>query len=284
MEPHLLLLSHINTEGVLMRLKIRSGHILLYLHKEERYFQEVTHLLLEFSKSFKINNMLINLSTKKELWKRKKFLLFVYKLSLKNTPPCIQDLLSSYEKPIKLIIEDTSSPIKITHIRLGVISKVLHVKIPKSDKLIFWYLVSVFKKYDLTYDFTAGDLFIKKIDISLRKELSTLLGKKSILSHHICYEYDKAQLSYLFRQKEDNLVNNNFQNSSLEYHYHILKVDRLDSLETIRKQYLKLAKKFHPDLQAHLHEDLVKLHTQKFYKIQKAYEAIKNFKTKKLAA
>jgi molecular chaperone DnaJ len=284
LELHLLLLLHSTKKGKDMRLKIRSGHILLYLHKEETYFQKVTNLLLEFSKSFQINNMLINLSTEKEIWKRKKFLLFVYKLSLNNAPPCIQELLSSYEKPIKLIIEDASSPMKISHIRLSVIHMALHVKVSKDDKLIFWYLINRFKKYNLSYDFIKREILIKDINVSLKKELSILLSKNNILSHHILYVYDKAQLTLLFRQKTSDSVNTSFQNSTLKYYYNILKVSESDSLKTIRKQYLKFAKQFHPDLQTHLCEDLAKRNTQKFYKIQEAYETIKNFKTKKLAA
>ena len=58
--------------------------------------------------------------------------------------------------------------------------------------------------------------------------------------------------------------------------YKILEVDKNSSNDEIKKSYRALAKKHHPDKVQHLGEAYVKAAQDKFQKIQKAYQNIKN--------
>ena len=58
--------------------------------------------------------------------------------------------------------------------------------------------------------------------------------------------------------------------------YKILEVDKNSSDDEIKKSYRALAKKHHPDKVQHLGEAYVKAAQNKFQKIQKAYQNIKN--------
>ena len=58
--------------------------------------------------------------------------------------------------------------------------------------------------------------------------------------------------------------------------YKILEVDKNSSDDEIKKSYRALAKKHHPDKVQHLGEAYVKAAQDKFQKIQKAYQNIKN--------
>lgn len=66
--------------------------------------------------------------------------------------------------------------------------------------------------------------------------------------------------------------------------YSVLNADETESLESIRRKYLSLAKAYHPDSIASKDASSVKNFTAKFQKIQEAYTAIKLEKAKKHAA
>jgi len=66
--------------------------------------------------------------------------------------------------------------------------------------------------------------------------------------------------------------------------YHVLNAHETESLESIRKKYLSLAKAFHPDSIVSEEESTLKNSTAKFQQIQEAYAIIKAEKQKRFAA
>ena len=78
-----------------------------------------------------------------------------------------------------------------------------------------------------------------------------------------------------------------FHDASLMHYsnpYHLLNADETESLASIRKKYLALAKMFHPDKITSDDEAVIKGSTERFHQIHEAYEKIKAAKTKKFAA
>ena len=61
-------------------------------------------------------------------------------------------------------------------------------------------------------------------------------------------------------------------------YYHILGVDKNASLDDIKKQYRKLARKYHPDVSK---EKDKKLAEEKFKQVKEAYEVLKDPAKKK---
>jgi DnaJ like chaperone protein len=66
----------------------------------------------------------------------------------------------------------------------------------------------------------------------------------------------------------------------VDKYYTILGCTRSDSIDTIKKQYRKLASDYHPDkiIAKGLPEEFVKFANDKFKEIQEAYDAIKKEK------
>ena len=62
--------------------------------------------------------------------------------------------------------------------------------------------------------------------------------------------------------------------------YKLLKCHKEDSANVVKKKYLKLAKKFHPDTVYGQAEDIIKDYTHKFQKIRDAYAVIQNSQSK----
>lgn len=168
-----------------MRLHLSSDCITINISEYSPYFLHVNQTLSQkFTKSFWVNDTLINFSTPKEAKKRKEFLTSLYytcaRASQTQNLAFLQKLVAMYDKPIKVV---------------------------------------------------------KKV------------VKKMII--HQPYTLDK--------------------------YYKILEVSQTESLQTIRKKYLCLAKIYHPD-----HQDTSSV--EKFQQIQEAYETIKEQKRKKIAA
>lgn len=168
-----------------MRLHLSSDCITVNIPEHSSHFLHVSQTLSQkFTKSFWVNETLINLSTPKEKEKRKAFLTSLYYTcafaSQTQNLAFLQKLIAMHDKPIKVV---------------------------------------------------------KK-------------GVKKIIS---------------------------YQTPTLEKYYKILEASQTESLQTIRKKYLRLAKLYHPD-----HQD--SSCTRKFQQVQEAYETIKAQKRKKIAA
>ena len=79
---------------------------------------------------------------------------------------------------------------------------------------------------------------------------------------------------YLYVNQRDFLsIKAMFYNSSVSV-YQILEVSSTASNEEVKRAYRKMVKKYHPDKLRHLGEEHVKVATEKFKKVQQAYETI----------
>lgn len=269
-----------------MRLALSSSCVTIRIAEQSIYFHEITTALSKFAKSFWINNTLINLSTNKESWERKKFLLDIYKTCSNNAKKhnghFLKKLLDAHTKPIKIVIENSTVPVKRVCVKMKVIEKSLHVSFDKDEKFMFWYFINHFKKHTPSYDVKNKTIIFEHISTPLKTLLFEVLNKDNILGTHMLYSYNQLELNTLFYQHIYTRANNIEEVDSLKQHYAILMANKDDSLEVIRKKYLRLVKRYHPDLHTNLLESEKNTNIQKFQKVQEAYEAIKSHK--KLAA
>ena len=171
-----------------MRLHITPDCITVNVHESSSHFLHVSDTLSkDFSKTFWINEMLINLPSPKELQKRKEFLTSLYYTcahsSQTHNLAFLQKLIALHDKPIKVVRKGTKNSMRT-------------IKNP------------------------------------------------------------------------------------LDRYYKMLNASQEESLQSIRKKYLSLAKAYHPDLNSHN----IQSNTDTFHKIQEAYEYVKAEKSRKTAA
>jgi len=169
-----------------MRLHITPDCITVNIHESSSHFEHVSdRLSKEFSKTFWINEMLINLPNPKESKKRKEFLTSLYytcaQSSQTHNLAFLKKLIALHDKPIKIVHKNT-------------------------------------------------------------KNATTRPLK-----------------------------------NPLEAYYKMLNAHHEESLQSIRRKYLCLAKAYHPDL----NKDAS---SEKFQKIQEAYEHVRAQKSRKTAA
>lgn len=186
----------------------------------------------------------------------------------------------------------------ITHL-VGIL-----VSIAKADGRVNTHEVKVIERAFVSFGFKGEDLnFIRGlINQTVRVNLDL---------QAVCYEFKQyssyeERLSLLrivymvafadkeFHTNEENMINrligyleitvdDAFEIrgefcSDHDKHYRILNTTRGASVEEIKKAYRDLSKKYHPDRVTHLGDEFAQLASEKFQKINEAYEKIKSEK------
>lgn len=130
----------------------------------------------------------------------------------------------------------------------------------------------------------AKSFWINETLINLPTQKEMLKRKEFLVSlYYTCALSSKTHnLSFLekliaLHDKPIKVVQKRVKKTSLASPYRILNASEDESLQSIRKKYLHLAKTYHPDHNANAD-------SEKFHQIQHAYETIKAQKSKKIAA
>jgi DnaJ like chaperone protein len=119
----------------------------------------------------------------------------------------------------------------------------------------------------------------RNMDYSSRLQLLQLLFNVSIADgnvHPSEIEVINTIAGYIGISSSDLLSIKNIFIPETDSAYKILEIDRTASNEEVKKAYRRMAMKYHPDKVNHLGEEFKKTADDKFKKVNKAYENIKN--------
>jgi len=186
----------------------------------------------------------------------------------------------------------------ITHL-VGIL-----ISIAKADGRLSTQEINVIERAFVSFGFRGEDL-------SFIRDLIKHTSRADLDLQAVCYEYKQysnyeERLSLLrivymvafadkeFHTNEESMINRiigyleiNAEDafeirgefcSDNDKHYKILSVTRDSSAEDVKKAYRLLSKKYHPDRVSHLGEEFATLASDKFQKINNAYEEIKKEK------
>ena len=180
--------------------------------------------------------------------------------------------------------------IKITHLKSNQLQQQLEIKMKIEDNyavifdigsknsVLVSYLRNYFKNHLVKYKLKNNTVTIYPYSEYTAKLLEKILNQKEIIGCYVDFTYDINEfLNYKNRltKKMDRRKKFNALFSLLEEFYEVLECKADDSFETIRKNYLKLVKQYHPDAIAHKNSSLTSHYIDKFQTIQHAYEMIK---------
>ena len=178
------------------------------------------------------------------------------------------------------------------------------ISIAKADGRISSQEINVIERAFVSFGFKGEDL-------SFIRDLIKHTSRADLDLQAVCYEYKQysdyeERLSLLrivymvafadkeFHANEESMINRiigyleiNAEDafeirgefcSNNDKHYKILSVTKDSSAEDVKKAYRRLSKKYHPDRVSHLGEEFATLASDKFRKINNAYEEIKKEK------
>jgi len=190
-------------------------------------------------------------------------------------------------KSIKKALDKT---IKITHLKSNQLQQQLKITVKIEDNyavifdigsknsVLVSYLRNYFKNHLIKYRLKNHTVTLYPYSENTAKLLEKLLNQNEIVGCYVDFSYDISEfLTYKNRltKKMERRKKFNALFSLLEEFYEVLECKADDSFETIRKNYLKLVKQYHPDTITHSNPSLTSHYSDKFKTIQHAYEMIK---------
>lgn len=188
---------------------------------------------------------------------------------------------------LRSMLKFGTQPIKIELAQLQKTQKV-KVNLYAYDKNTVLITLDSPNTWVLSYFRSQLEVYVERgTDISLvvdvsdhraKARLERTLNKKDVLHYHLDYSYDNHFLSKLYSDfasytfgdlcKEE-------ENSQLTRLYTLLECPVGASQDTIKKNYKKLARAYHPDKIIHESPNMVEHYTQKFQLLQEAYTTLR---------
>lgn len=236
-----------------------------------------------FSKRIGRKNKMIVFKQEQENVQRRYLLNLLSKIYSRKHP-------RNFKKMVKQIQNSLDKSIKITLLKSNQILQQLSISVNIEDNyaivldlgsrnsILVTYLKNYFKDHLFKYKLKNHTVTIYPNSEKTADLLEKLLEQKELLGCYVSYSYDenefleykKTLMKKLNRRKKFNALY-----SLLEEYYEVLGCQSEDTFETIRKQYLKLVKQYHPDTIGYTNNMLAQQYSEKFQSIQHAYEMIK---------
>jgi molecular chaperone DnaJ len=234
----------------------------------------------------------IRLSFNKLEIKDNEYLIYFDSKNIKKHKLLLQTLINIYKKThkdesiAKRIALNYRKNIKITIKKYNLsFSDILNIEIKKISSKEFKIEFSKFIKP--VYNYIKGlflfhilELYERKIIVSFNensKELVYELSKKSsIMGYKVHFILDETEFKFSSR-------NFSVEGSIKEYLAQIRNAlsvfgaDNIYEFEKVKKEYKRLAKKYHPDLHANKPELIQKIYNKKFMKIKESYELLEEY-------
>jgi molecular chaperone DnaJ len=194
----------------------------------------------------------------------------------KNDEVVYKQILLNYKKDVKLKIKKhfvsfDENAIYITIRKIS--SKEFEIEFANPKKSIYDYIKGLF-----LFDLLELDTY--KMVISLNEEsskiVSALIGKNSIMGYKVVFNVNKDEFKVNRRgfSVEGSLKEylNKIRNA-LE----VFGVSTIYEWDTIKREYRRLAKKYHPDLHRNKPELIQKIYEKKFRKVKESYELLEEY-------
>ncbi len=236
------------------------------------------------------------LATKEIDSKREKLVRWFVKSSdidIQN-PILARRIIDGYKKIIKIKITTATElqqndviPIRLTKFD----HNTLLIQVKKDGiNLIANYIKSRFLFCMLRFERMDGKLYINIKASGFENALQNVLEKKSIAGKRVVFIYDKSYIDTLLQEGRGYKQKENYHENIREYmlkiknSYTVLRLENgIKDIETIKRQYHKLAREYHPDRFYCTDENTAKANQDMFMQVKEAYEALKEHLEKKSA-
>lgn len=185
-------------------------------------------------------------------------------------PSELEQILRHSHLPIRIKITNPNDVLKRVkvHIHLSSLGQVI-LRLEENDRVARRYIHTLFGDkivYEVENEFCINAAGYSE---SMWESVIGLISSRVIHNVALEFEYQKADSSETFLTREEYL---------LRKCYSELNVDYNEPLEIVKKQYVKLAKIFHPDNAHDKDAQTKEFYQDRFKKISQAYKTIKKSK------
>jgi len=195
----------------------------------------------------------------------------------------LKNLLRYRHKPVKIDFK-TKKSVQRDDVEIyldAISSKEVKILLKNENSWVISFYLSQLNGFITEWD--RRKLFLNASEARTKNRLDRLLKRKQFLFYNIKYTYSPNFLTILFntftnRRKENSFNSTKYlKDNTVQQHYSTLEAPYDSDIETVKRNYRKLAKMYHPDRVHNKNETIVELYTKKFQKIQESYNYIKNY-------
>jgi len=272
-----------------MKITLSSRWLLVNIKKDTSYSKMIRAFVEQnFKRVVNLSDTLIIFNEDSELRKKKQLLFWLsnaYKKLNSNTLPSFLDSIKKAETvPIKVKFLSSSEQLSASLVLIlrKSYEEENRVTLQHQNILVLKHFLRVFFKDSSLIDTKNGEFSILIDKVKLVNKLKDLVTRKKILNFQVSFKYDffvrklLQGSSYKKREKkfkEQERVVKKYK-SEVESAFLFLNSSLKDDFKTVKKRYLILAKKYHPD-SVYENENLVQEYTREFQRVQEAFNIIK---------
>lgn len=202
-----------------------------------------------------------------------------------DTPDSMQSPIEEPLQDLKYLLDFTYLPIRIKIVgknslieRVKISLRLLNtrrvmLKMDKANSVARRYIAHIFEDYYVGCD--RDEIYLDSTKPYFWESIMNLISFKVIHNVILDFDYDSfknrgglGSFDDSFLTDEERVLRGCYM--TLECHYQ-------DDFELVKKNYLKLAKEYHPDNVFGQDEQVIESYSDRFRRIQEAYEKIKNY-------
>lgn len=260
-----------------MHLSQSSEMLAITIDEDPKTFYYLQNLAdKNFQKKIGRKEKMIIFKQNDELIQRRYFLKLISKIYLRKTGDDEQARIieNATDKSIKIALLKQNQVLQKMEIKLCIENNyAILFHLNSHNTLFASYLKSYFKDHLVRIRPKNGTVTLYPNSAITAKLLKKLLEQKELFGCFVEFSYTKSDLEKYIKNLLSSKIKRNPQNaifSLLEEYFGILGCHMEDSFEVIRKRYLALVKKYHPDSCTPQ-----TIEVAKFQEVQNAYEMLK---------
>ncbi len=214
---------------------------------------------------------------------RRYFLKLLSKIYVRKTAKKLKriwQIEKAVNKSIKITLlqkNQIQQVVKIA-IKYSKMANSIEISMDKKNRFILRGIKNIFKDYKVTYYPSIDKTYIQNIDKNFGIVLQHFISAREILGIFLDIEYDEEIFDEINEENLEKIDKKNRRaNILLEDFYRKLNCSSSDPYDKVRKSYLLLTKKYHPDAIANDNEIILKVYRKRFQEIQQAYKTIKEY-------
>ena len=276
-----------------MTLNIKKDSILIDIDSLDSNLKKIKNFIFKNFKDYKANidsltietNLLASKIENENRLRLIKWFIKESKLNIENIN-LAKTIIKAYQQKIDIKIKQYQVNQEIISIRIFEQSKeqisfrLNNDYLPMISNIILNFLKRQFTIYEIVkLDKEQRELTVFTNGENFQEHLKNTIDKITIIGKKVLFFYDKKLINRLLdgysRKTQENISAKEYIKKLRESFKTLELPQGTKEMETIKRQYLKLAKKYHPDRHQNYPSRVQKDYEKKFMDIKDAYERIK---------
>ncbi len=270
-----------------MRIALGLKEVLVHVEHDSMNYKIIKQYVEKnFTNTLTFSSTILIFNNEAEKYKRQFFLQWLYASYKKVNPDLMPsfkaNLLKRIQQPIKIRVTDKKEMMNKYVLSIQVLDeRIMTLRLEVKNYLLLNYLKLTFRKETIKRSDDGQTLYLRLDTPELRRKIAEFIGRRKLLNYATAFEYDEIAMNAFLHPKEQERSRYQVQvykDSFVRSSYALLDSSPEDPIEEIKRRYIRLVKKFHPDRFFHESSAKVAEYTEKFQKVQRAYEAVKKDK------